>query len=647
MFEDYFDIDSILSYLKQAPFLSGLDKKAIGALNGLLNLLFGIGKSIVLAGNYVINHVYSLDILNDSLDKVFNSGQAVWDSLFKTLGVVFLTILFAYGIRDLLQSGVNKIFMRLLIFGSLFVVATGFYSNGASWLKDINTISSKAQNDLVAVLAPDISKDSDKLASDLGLTPPTETADKVENMLYYKFILEPFALFNYGKTDISKAEYTDLTAKKGKYDDGKVKDIDDAIDKKSDKNAYLTGKKLGDKYLILVNSGIDYVIVAGLVLLVAVMNFLVQIFILALVLISPIWAGLALLPDNEHVLINGMKLILGSFVLKIGLGIGFGVIFMLLNFIDSAFGLTSIIAIVASLLIKIILAILVVKNFSWFKHAVTKAELNGVPDMKMKGTKQEREAEKIRKEVNPDYRFDEESHYKTGFSNSDGYNQEYADNIQLQSALDETAPETPSTGENIMRGFGYATSRGFGNAVLDKVSDKAKDMYEDSTLQNVVDNSKEFVHSPSGYVKDRISPYASAYSEGQLEGLNKKYGIDSTDQEVRMEGSDEEKEQKEEKVKSYDPTEFEHELASLRGEDISQVDIPVNEYPNEEVPMNHYSYTDHERTQTEFSSEQEDQVVPPINDYEAFDTDHENRSFHAGNVNSTLEERGETNETHT
>ncbi|WP_227644854.1 hypothetical protein [Enterococcus faecium] len=647
MFEDYFDIDSILSYLKQAPFLSGLDEKAIGALNGLLNLLFGVGKSIVLSGNYVIKHVYSLDILNDSLDKVFSSGEAVWDSLFKMLGVVFLTILFAYGLRDMIRFGINKIFMRLLIFGALFVVATGFYSNGASWLKDMNTISSKAQNDLVAVLAPDVSKASDKLASDLGLTPPTETTDKVENMLYYKFILEPFALFNYGKTDISKAEFTDLTAKKGKYDDDKVNDIDDAVDKKSDKNAYLTGKKLGDKYLILVNSGIDYVIVGGVVLLIAVMNFLVQIFILALVLISPIWAGLALLPDNEHVLINGMKLILGAFGLKIGLGIGFGFIFMILNFIDSAFGLTSIVAIVASLIIKVVLAILVVKNFSWFKHAVTKAEVNGVPDMKVKGSRQEREAEKTRKEVNPDYRFDGEHNYQTGFSNAGGYNQEYADNIQLQSALDETSPETSSTGENIMRGFGYATSRGFGNAVLDKVGDKAKDMYEDSTLQNVVDTSKEFMHSPSDYVKDRISPYASAYSEGQLEGLNKKYGIDSTDQEVRMDGSDEEKEQKQEKVKSYDPNEFEYELASLRGEDISQVDIPVNEYPNEEVPMNHYSYTDHERNQTEFSPEQENQVVPPINDYEAFDMEHENRSFNAGNVNSTIEEGGETNETHT
>ncbi|EON3039086.1 hypothetical protein ACNG34_002669 [Enterococcus faecium] len=647
MFEDYFDIDSILSYLKQAPFLSGLDEKAIGALNGLLNLLFGVGKSIVLSGNYVIKHVYSLDILNDSLDKVFSSGQAVWDSLFKTLGVVFLTILFAYGLRDMIRFGVNKIFIRLLIFGTLFIVATGFYSNGASWLKDMNTISSKAQNDLVAVLAPDVSKASDKLASELGLTPPTETTDKVENMLYYKFILEPFALFNYGKTDISKAEYTDLTAKKGKYDDDKVNDIDDAVDKKSDKNAYLTGKKLGDKYLILVNSGIDYVIVGGVVLLIAVMNFLVQIFILALVLISPIWAGLALLPDNEHVLINGMKLILGAFGLKIGLGIGFGFIFMILNFIDSAFGLTSIVAIVASLIIKVVLAILVVKNFSWFKHAVTKAEVNGVPDMKVKGSRQEREAEKTRKEVNPDYRFDGEHNYQTGFSNAGGYNQEYADNIQLQSALDETSPETSSRGENIMRGFGYVTSRGFGNAVLDKVGDKAKDMYEDSTLQNVVDTSKEFMHSPSDYVKDRISPYTSAYSEGQLEGLNKKYSIDSTDQEVRMDGSDEEKEQKQEKVKSYDPNEFEHELASLRGEDISQVDIPVNEYPTEEVPMNHYSYTDHERTQPEFSPEQENQVVPPINDYEAFDMEHESRSFHAGNVNSTIEEGRETNETHT
>ncbi|EMF0511277.1 hypothetical protein H5O69_001999 [Enterococcus hirae] len=642
MFEDYFDIDSIISYLKQAPFFSGLDEKAIGALNGLLNILFGIGKSIVLSGNYLIKNVYSVDILNDSIDKVFNSGEQVWDSIFKILGVVFLTILFIYAVRDILKYGMQKIFMRLLVFGSLVIVATGFYSNGASWLKDINTISGNMQSELVAVMAPEISKDADNLSSDLGLTPPTDTTDKVENMLYYKFILEPFALFNYGKTDISKEQYTELTAKKGKYDDVS-EDISDRVDKNSEKNPYLTGKKLGDKYLILLNSGIDYVIVAGIILLISVMNFLVQIFILALVLISPIWVALALLPDNEHVLMNGMKLILGSFALKIALGIGFGFIFMILNFIDSAFGLTSITAIVASLIIKVILAILVVKNFHWFKNVITKAEVDHVPDMKL--LKNDGIGRNTRKEIEPDYNLDNDMKNGGFSSNPNRYNNEYADNVQLQSALEDESSKHSNFGENIMRGMGYIAGRGLGNAVLDKIGDKAKDMYEDSKLQNVVDNSKEFAGSPSEYLKDRLSPYSYAYSEGNIEGLNKTYGIDPNgEQEIRMNEIEEEKENKE---KNNNLQEFERELALLRGEEVSDIEVPVNEYTSDYSTISNFNdvsddFISHDRANVSTMSEQEIPIETPLNSLD--DYDFENDSPELETVDPNMEREEELNE---
>ncbi|EOE4935530.1 hypothetical protein FNP19_RS06050 [Enterococcus hirae] len=640
MFEDYFDVDSIISYLKQAPFFSGLDEKAVGALNGLLNILFGIGKSIVLSGNYLIKNVYSVDILNDSIDKVFNSGEQVWDSIFKTLGVVFLTILFIYAVRDILKYGMQKIFMRLLVFGSLVIVATGFYSNGASWLKDINTISGNMQNELVSVMAPEISKDTDKLASELGLTPPADTTDKVENMLYYKFILEPFALFNYGKTDISKEQYTELTAKKGKYDDKKVDDIDAIVKEKSEKNSYLTGKKLGDKYLVLINSGIDYVIVAGVILLISVMNFLVQIFILALVLISPIWVALALLPDNEHVLMNGMKLILGSFALKIALGIGFGFVFMILNFIDSAFGLTSITAIVASLIIKVILAILVVKNFHWFKNAITKAEVDHVPDMKLQ--KNGGINKNNRKEVNPDYNLEKGINNRSFSSSPNGYNNEYADNVQLQSALEDDFSDHSSFGENVMRGIGYTAGRGLGNAVLDKIGDKAKGMYDDSKLQNAVDASKEFAGSPSEYLKERFSPYSSAYNEGNLEGLNKTYGIDPNgDQEIRM--NETEEEEKKNKRKNENSQEFERELASLRGEDVSDIEVPVNEYTSDYSTISNFNdvsddFNSYDRANVSTMSEQEIPIETPLNSLDDYDLENDLPELETADPNMEREE---------
>lgn len=100
MLSDYFDIDSILSLLKKADLLSGLDEKMVGGLNGLLNILFSMGKSIVEASNFLVEKIYNVDILNKSIDSAFNSGNAVWDNLFKTFGTFFVMMVFIYGIKD-------------------------------------------------------------------------------------------------------------------------------------------------------------------------------------------------------------------------------------------------------------------------------------------------------------------------------------------------------------------------------------------------------------------------------------------------------------------------------------------------------------------------------------------------------------------
>ncbi|VTQ73998.1 hypothetical protein [Enterococcus hirae] len=151
----------------------------------------------------------------------------------------------------------------------------------------------------------------------------------------------------------------------------------------------------------------------------------------------------------------------------------------------------------------------------------------------------------------------------------------------MQSALDDDTSDNRNFGEHIMRGMGYVAGRGVGNAVADKIGDKAKDLYEDSKLQNVVDTTKSFANSPSDYLKERVSPYTSAYTEGNLEGLNKTYGIgESENQDIRMNESEEE-ENKEQHVQPVDPNEFEQELASLRGEEVSEFERPVNVYDQE------------------------------------------------------------------
>lgn len=516
MLSEYFNTDSIISLIKKATLLSGLDDKMVGGMNGILNILFDIGKMIVLSGNFLIKNIYSVDILNQFIDKAFNSGNQIWNSIFSTFGTFFVMLLFAYGLKDFMRYGLEKIFMRMLIFAGLFVVGTGFYSSGTKALKDINTISNNAQAELVAIMAPNISKPAEDLTGDLGLTEPEEVTGQVENMLYYKFVLEPFSLMNFGKTNISSKEYKNYTLVKGDKN-SKKDDIEKLVGEQADKNAYFTGDKLGTKFLILLNASINYLIVAGVILLIAVMNFLVQIFILMMVLLSPIFLARALLPDNEQVMFNYGKLIFSSFALKIILGIGFGFVFMLLGWIDSAFSTTTIISVVASLVIKIILAYMIIKNYSWFKSVITQGRTSGIPNDNYKELLGKFKRSSYGKA--PDNSTELPSDVKQEIDDSSlraqHLNNDYADNVILQSALDESEIAPTSRLDNLAHKLGYMNERGITGTVRDSVSD----MYQESKLGDTVDKIKSF--NPKEKMETRFSEISSSFQNGQLEAFDK------------------------------------------------------------------------------------------------------------------------------
>ncbi|KAJ76408.1 CD3337/EF1877 family mobilome membrane protein [Enterococcus faecalis] len=588
MLTDYFDIDSILSLVKKAPLLSGLDEKMVGGFNGILNILFSIGKSIVEASMVLVDKIYSVDILNKSIDSAFSSSNAVWDNLFKTFGTFFVMMVFIYGIKDFFRHGMERLFIRLLILGSLIVVGTGFYSNGANFLKKVNTVSTNAQTELVGIMAPNVSKPAEQLVEDLKLTPPDTVTGEVQNMMYYRFVLEPFLLMNFGKTDVSTKDIQTFTAKRGEYSD-KEKEIKKIVEDKADKNSYLTGNKLGQKWAVLLNSGIDFVIVAGVILLIAVMNFLLQIFILMLILLSPVFLARSLLPDNEQVLMNAGKLIFGSFAGKVLLGLGFGFVFMTLGWLDSAFGATTFLTVIASLFVKIILAVLIYKNWRWFVSVIQHQKVDKVP-LKQKFPHFRKDVTLKEEGTSPQSsRPPKEVLEPIGYSDTNGQS-DYMDNIILGSTMDEVQPTRM---EKLAQKAGYFSERGLGGSLKDGMSQ----LYQDSKLANGVDKVKGL--NP----KDRFNSMANAYREGQFEAFDKHgfvndpeapidpMAYDDFDNMTRFDSEGNEKNRtqlSEEEEKKYrrnsswsSATEsFEERLAKLRGEPY-EYDVHFDDFKTE------------------------------------------------------------------
>ena len=592
MLTDYFDIDSILSLVKKTPLLSGLDEKMVGMLNGILNIFFSIGKSIVEASMVLVDKIYSVDILNKSIDSAFSSSNAVWDNLFKTFGTFFVMMVFIYGIKDFFRHGMERLFIRLLILGSLIVVGTGFYSNGANFLKKVNTVSTNAQTELVGIMAPNVSKPAEQLVEDLKLAPPDTVTGEVQNMMYYRFVIEPFLLMNFGKTDVSTKDIQTFTAKRGEYSD-KEKEIKKIVEDKADKNSYLTGNKLGQKWAVLLNSGIDFVIVAGVILLIAVMNFLLQIFILMLILLSPVFLARSLLPDNEQVLMNAGKLIFGSFAVKVLLGLGFGFVFMTLGWLDSAFGATTFLTVIASLFVKIILAVLIYKNWRWFVSVIQHQKVDKVP-LKQKFPHFRKDVTQKEEGTSPQSsRPPKEVLEPIGYLDTNGQS-DYMDNIILGSTMDEVQPTRT---EKLAQKAGYFSERGLGGSLKDGMSQ----LYQDSKLANGVDKVKGF--NPKESLNDRFSSISNAYREGQFEAFDK-YGFvndpeapidpmayDDFDNMTRFDSEGNEKNRthlSEEEEKKYrrnsswsGATEsFEERLAKLRGEPY-EFDVHFDEFKTE------------------------------------------------------------------
>jgi len=298
--------------------------------------------------------------------------------------------------------------------------------------------------------------------------------------------------------------------------------------------------------------------------------------LLLLVLLSPIFLIRALLPDNEYVMFNYGKLIFSSFAFKIVLGLGFGLIFMVLSWLETAFGASTFIGVIASLVVKVLLAIIVVKNFHWFKSIIAQGKVNGLPIKG--GITKKNQKENGRTEVNVPGSTPKE--ITPSVKLAQGKN-EYADNIALQAA-DDLEAHSPNHLQAFAHKMGYMNERGLAGTVKDGVVDK----YQESKLGQVVDRVKGY--RPKEAVNDRVSELTNAFLAGQFEAFDRNGLVNSPDtpvDSVRMEEvendirateSDEEptnhkREVKEAQFKrtsslSSATESFEERLAKLRGE---------------------------------------------------------------------------------
>lgn len=450
LLKDLFDIDSFQSFFEKGGWFS-INENLQSVLNALLNIAFGLIKYLVLALDYVIDKLFSLNLLEGVLPDLFSTTGAIYNKLFSVVGILLFTFVIVISVKDFFEKGISKALIRFGIFTLIYVGSMTFFADGANKVQEVNTLSQNVQGQLVDLTSGSLTKNTGNISETLlGSNQQLDGTSNIRNLIFDEFVIKPYALLNFGKTDLSKEQFESYLVKSGEtFDQKKTDEIADKIKKDSEKNSYLTSDRMTEKVAVLLNTFIMLIVIGTAVLIIGVANILIQLLIYGILFLFPSLLFLALIPNMHHLLKNGFMLLGTLFASKIGIGFGFGLLFSVLNLLDTFFVVTNIVTMIVGLFVKVLLGLFIWKNKGQIVRSLTKgkAELKDF-SFNPKQAIQERQQQRAQKEdqqnryAEQDYKTQtaENDYLRSGIELDHAYRQnELQDNLLVQAGEEETS----------------------------------------------------------------------------------------------------------------------------------------------------------------------------------------------------------------
>lgn len=374
MLKDVFNIDSFQSFFEKGSWFS-INENLQSVLNALLNIVFGIIKYFVLALDYVIEKLFNLNLLEGVLPDLFSTANTIYTKLFSLLGILLFTFVIIISIKDFYEKGFTKVLIRFGVFILIYFGSLTFFSEGSIKVQEINALSQNVQGQLVNLTSGSLNKNQQSSSDKLLTQSVSDGTTNIRNMIFDEFILKPYALLNFGKTDLTKTEFENYLIKQTEnFDEKKSNQIKEKIKVDSEQNSYLTSDRMTEKVVVLINTLIMISVIGIAVLIIGLSNIIIQLLIYGVIFLLPSLLFLALIPNMHHLLKNGFILLGTLFATKIGIGFSFGLLFSILNIIDSFFVVTNIISMLVGLFIKVLLGIFIWKNKAKIVKVLTKGK---------------------------------------------------------------------------------------------------------------------------------------------------------------------------------------------------------------------------------------------------------------------------------
>ena len=508
MLKDVFDIDSFQSFFEKGGWFS-INENLQSVLNALINLAFGLIKYMVLALDYVIEQLFNLNLLDGILPDLFSTAGSIYNQLFNVLGILLFTFVIVISVKDFFEKGISKALIRFGVFTLIYAGSMAFFSDGAAKVQEVNTISQNVQGQLVDLTSGSLNSSSQGTTEKLiGGGWQLDGTSNIRNLIFDEFIIKPYALLNFGKTDLTKEQFELYLVKNGEnFDKEKTKEIEKKIKQDSEKNSYLTSDRMTEKVAVLLNTFVMLLVIGITVLLIGVANILIQLLIYGIIFLFPSLLFLALIPNMHHLIKNGFMMLGTLFASKVGIGFGFGLLFSIINLLDSFFVVTNIVTMLVGLFVKVLLGLFIWKNKGQIVRSLTKGktELRGFSfpkravnnrqqQMEQREDQQNRLAEQAYKTQTA-----ENDYLRSGVELDHAYRQnDFQDNLLVHAGNDTTPPETVS--------FDTASTEPVIESINDSEREESNDLGEKEEVYSYDESNIEPVSVVSTVEQETVLP---------------------------------------------------------------------------------------------------------------------------------------------
>ncbi len=373
-----------VTYIEESwnPFsLEKLDKM----MNGIANMFFGMTKLVANIVDTGLRELYGLSIVNQFADKIGSASEELWDVLYENFAALLFVVavlqVFFYYVAQRNGAKAGQATLKMM---AVLIVAGVWFSQSGYLLKTLNNVSNEAQG---AIMSAGAFLTTEDVNQENGL----EASQALLRNAYFDLaVYDPYLAMNYGTTDekaITEGDTNRITnllrtplTKDGYKEREKI--VQKEVEELGNKSMALTS--IYGKIAVSVFSFFFSLLLGIPLLLIAFVNFILQVLMLVIALFLPVSFVMAILPSFANSGWYTLGRLFGVAAMKIFVGIILLMTFMIVQITQEVVPSTSTEMYMLNAIITSVLLILMIKCRNKLIEFITAGKVSSV-DMNAPG----------------------------------------------------------------------------------------------------------------------------------------------------------------------------------------------------------------------------------------------------------------------